>query len=168
MIEDYALDLQARLLREPYASLPVRKKTLTAAISSRNGFIDMSSALKGVYKSCLGTWFTDWGKAELTGHLDTHCRIVRQRAAAGAPGVIARRARMPLPPAKLAPGTDARGHFVAGFSPDLVRGYRVPAMRTDSLWRKQLGGAHIDFLKCVAAHTLSARRRSARRGIPTQ
>eukprot|EP00966_Prymnesium_polylepis_P284866 6581514-Prymnesium_polylepis.1 len=150
VVEDYALDLAARLAREPFRSLSISMQTLTLAIGEEDGrMADMTGVLKGAYESCLGSWYKPWEQIELSGHLDFFCRIPRQRAAVGAASIVERRsATLPLPPAKLLPGLGEDGTINSRrFTPKHLRGYRVPTSRVDTLWREHLGGVHIDFLK---------------------
>ena len=154
-IEDNALDLQHRFDHvEPFASMHgVRRVSLQAAISLvDNKLVEMSHIFHSSVTCCAGMW-CGWRKQELAGATDHYCRITRQRIGAcrTCGGIeLLNASKLPTPPSSYPSAYAAVPAVLAGNKSLLPGGrlrYRVPTVRMDTLWRRELGGRTIDFLK---------------------
>lgn len=149
---DWVLDVQHRLDSvEPYRSVAARKLTLELAIAAVDGGLaDMSGPAATALDCCFadleaGRWCgTKWRELEARGVVDHLCRIPRQRLHFGEARAAARRAALPLPPSPH--GLELLRRGMRG-APLPRSSYMVRRRRLDSLWRHELGGRRIDFLK---------------------
>ena len=136
-LQDFALDVQLRLDREPYASLAsVRKVALALAISTKDGEkIDLyNSVAKPMMLSCTSSIWAAAAWNQPTS--DHYCRIVRSR-------LDLQQTSLPLPVSSYPPSL-----FAALLNSSAPRPrYEVATRRADTLWLEELGGATIDFLK---------------------
>ena len=136
-LQDFALDVQLRFDREPYASLAsVRKVALTLAIGTKDEeYVDLfSSVARPMMLSCASNMWAATGWNLPTS--DHYCRIVRSR-------LDLQPTALPLPASAY-----PRSLFEAVLNASAPRPrYEVLSRRADTLWRLELGGARIDFLK---------------------
>lgn len=136
--EDFALDLNRRFdTVAPYASMAgVRKRAKAVAISPRGGRrVDLAAMARGHTTCCAGHWCNWLGELRGSSHM---CEITRMRL-----GITP--AAPWLPPSSYTAETLLR--LAAPKTAFPLPRYLVPARRLDELWRSELGGGRIDFVK---------------------
>ena len=145
MVEHFASDLQYRFdYVEPYRSMAdVEKRSYLRYLDTKDDIaIDATGAFRGHLGCCVddSSWCNKWG-LEKAGY-DHICRSVRQYLS------VTNRSR------------DVPDEHVYAWnwthSPETLWGvfnrtpgakYKLMSERVDTLWRRELGGRHIDFLK---------------------
>ena len=144
--EDYALDLQARFDGvEPYRSMHgVERRALRLAVGNHDdALVNINHFARMAITCCANSWCSHWKQIDPVSP-DHYCRITRQRVAALCPADECKNTSshsvLPLPPSSY-----PDGHFRFEGAQRLP--FMVPSMRTDTMWRRLLGGRTIDFLK---------------------
>ena len=144
--EDFAIDLQRRFDHVlPYAGLQrVRKATKHFALTSADEVepLDLFFVLaKQTLACCMGPPACGSWKNST----DHHCRITRQRLG------LSNQLVQSLPPMPLPASSYPPSLYEAMRTRDLSRlhrpAYPVRAGRADSLWRAEMGGTYLDFVK---------------------
>ena len=144
--EDYALDLQARFDGvEPYRSMHgVERRALRLAVGNHDdALVNINHFARMAITCCANSWCSHWKQIDPVSP-DHYCRITRQRVAALCPADECKNtfshSVLPLPPSSY-----PDRHFRFEGAQRLP--FMVPSMRTDTMWRRLLGGRTIDFLK---------------------
>ena len=148
MIEDYAQDLQQRLEQVwPYSAMTsVVKRSIAMALSPYDGsYRDMFWFARGSVSCCAGRdtprpWCEMYSERD-SRRIDHICGITMRRL--GLPFAGNDRA---LPPSSHSADFFRRAQR-GNYSRQSWPPYLVQAARTDTLWRRELGGEHLDFVK---------------------
>lgn len=147
LFQDYSLDLAHRMREvHPYRTLSsVNRRAVTLAMALDDDRVDnYYMMIKHHVHCCAGLktirpWCGDkFDQHERQGVADHLCRITRQRLGFSP-------SQLPVPASSY--DVDLLNATISGSVSSAKLRYDVKTMRTDTLWRRELGGRRVDFLK---------------------